>query len=172
MRFNRRQGFAAVVFLGVLAGVFVALHPWNALRGGARRAWKDAALGKIQQRVSDKAWQARAIGALPTTRPSVIGGWVGDEILTMRNGDWIVCQNICRKEDGRIPDLFLGYGSDGRWYYSTFHFCRGKVVLRNEGQPDDLPQFVRRYWLTPFDGRSDQCLTTTWTPGQPWGEER
>lgn len=172
MRVTGKGMLTAIVGAGGLAIVLYAALPADPLRNAARRSWKDAALSVVRQRGTDEPWRTRAVGALASTRPAVVGGWVGDEILTMRNGDWIVCRNICRKEDKRIHDLFLGYGSDGRWYYSTFHFCVHKVTLMNESQPADLGAFVRGYWLTPFDGKSDECLKITWTPGQPYGEER
>ena len=84
----------------------------------------------------------------------------------LQNGDWIVCENICQKEDNRIHDLFIGRGSDGRWYYSTFHFCVDLMVLHVEDrQPATLAQFADGFYLTPFDGRSDDCLRQTWTGG-------
>jgi len=92
----------------------------------------------------------------------------------MKNGDWIACQNICSKEDSRVQDLFIGRASDGKWYYSTFHFCIGMTVLRDmeQWQPDSLAQFVDAYWLVPFDGRSDECLKATWTRAEPYGLDK
>lgn len=89
----------------------------------------------------------------------------------MKNGDWIVCQNVCAKEQntGVKNDLFIGRGSDGKWYYSTFHFCVGKCVLQMERQPDSLAQFIDGYWLAPFDGKSDDSLKVTWDGG-PYGD--
>jgi hypothetical protein len=89
----------------------------------------------------------------------------------MKNGDWIVCQNVCAKEQNPAvkKDLFVGRGSDGKWYYSTFHFCVGKCVLQMERQPDSLAQFVDAYWLAAFDGKSDESLKVTWNFG-PYGD--
>jgi len=84
----------------------------------------------------------------------------------MKNGEWIAYANICQKEDWRIHDIFIERASDGQWYYSTFQFCTGMIVLRMqgeaEGQPESVPKFVQEYYLRPFDGRSDECLGTTW----------
>ena len=170
----------AILVLGacVLAGgVTVALLArGDRLRAKARREWKDEAITKIERRLRDRqaleSEIARIGHALATTRPAS-DAWIGNDVLVMKNGDWIACQNICSKEDGRIHDLFIGHGSDGKWYYSTFHFCRGKVVLRMEDrQPDSLAQFVDAYWLAPFDGQSDDCLKATWTGMEPWGQEK
>lgn len=160
-----------VLVAGVLVALFVERDP---LRTKQRRAWKDQAIQKIERRLGDRqaleAEMAR-IGQAVATGPAQ-DAWIGDDLLVMKNGDWIACENICRKEDSRIHDLFVGRGSDGKWYYSTFHFCRGKVVLRMEVQPDSLAQFVDGYWLVPFDGRSDDCLKPTWTGTQPAGQEK
>lgn len=83
----------------------------------------------------------------------------------MRNGDWLAYANICHKQDGRIRDLFLGRGSDGRWYYSTFHFCNQMIVLKMEEQSTNLVEFAKTYYLREFDGRSDECLQKTWPAG-------
>jgi hypothetical protein len=82
-----------------------------------------------------------------------------------RNGEWLAYTNVCRKEDRHIHDLFLARGSDGRWYYSTYHFCIGMIVLRmEEQQPEDLAGFAKTYFLRTFDGQSDDCLQKTWPP--------
>jgi hypothetical protein len=98
---------------------------------------------------------------------------VGDEMLVMENGEWMICQNVCSKEQSTAVkrDLFIGRGSDEKWYYSTFHFCVGKSVLRMERQPDSLAQFVDGYWLAPFEVESDKSLDVTWDGG-PYGDEK
>ena len=85
-------------------------------------------------------------------------------MILMRKGEWLAYTNVCRKQDRHIYDLFLARGSDGRWYYSTYHFCIGMIVLRMEEQPEDLAEFARTYFLRTFDGRSDDCLQKTWPP--------
>jgi hypothetical protein len=148
-----------------------ALKGPDPLYAAPRIQWKDHAISLIQQRASDRAWitaQSAHLQARTATRP--FANWIGDEFLFMKNGDWIICQNICRKQDPHIEDLFIGLGSDGRWYYSTFHFCVGKVTLFGEGtQPDTLLQFVDGYSLRPFEVHSNDCLRSTWSPGLPYG---
>ena len=85
----------------------------------------------------------------------------------MTNGEWIAYTNICRKQDFKIQDLFIGRASDGKWYYSTYHFCIDMVVLRMredmlEPRPGSVKQFADEYYLKEFDGRSDECLRKTW----------
>lgn len=70
----------------------------------------------------------------------------------MKTGEWVAFFNKCSKEDPTIRDTFVCRASDGNWYESTFHFCKDVIVLRMEGQPDDLQSFIRNYELTLFSG--------------------
>jgi hypothetical protein len=173
-RFTKRRLIFLVALVLVAAGVWLALRPRNTLDplyAAPRIQWKDHAITLIQQRFADPAWiatQTARLHARTATRP--FANWIGDEILLMKNGDWIICQNICHKQDPQIQDLFIGRGSDGRWYYSTFHFCVNMNVLLGEGtQPASLLQFADGYSLRPYDTRSNDCLQSTWTPGLPYG---
>jgi hypothetical protein len=165
-----------VIGCGALVVAAVAVLAVWARGDAARRAWRDQAVVTIQHRFEDKAWLD---SELEKWRPSAAsrpyqGGWVGDELLVMKNGDWVICQNVCTKEQNTAvrTDLFIGRGSDGKWYYSTFHFCVGKCVLQMERQPDSLAHFVDGYWLAPFDGKSDDSLKTTWDASRPYGDEK
>ena len=148
--------------IAIVAGVVIVR--WfvqdDPLRAQSRRDWKDRAVARIERRLGGE----RVVPAG--------GDWVGEGVLVMGNGEWIVCENVCRKEAGRVHDLFVGRGSDGRWYYSTFHFCKGLTVLRmGEPRPASLAEFADAYWVATWDGRSDACLKETWTGGA-WGRER
>lgn len=165
---------SCVVVPAAIAAIIVYAQS-DPLRSPARRTWRDEAVRMIQARVSDKDWLARERASLSSkaaTRP-YSGGWVSDELLVMKNGDWIACESVCAKEQATPvkKDLFIGFGSDGRWYYSTFHFCVGKCVLEMERQPDTLAEFVDGFCLAPFDGKSDDSLKVTWNGGA-YGDEK
>lgn len=124
-------------------------------------------IAEISARVADPAWANREMADLKTkgtADSSGSDGWLSERLILMRNGDWLAYANICRKEDSRIHDLFLARGSDGQWYYSTYHFCKRMLVLRVQDQSEDLPAFAKAYYLRPFDGHSDECLLKTWPP--------
>jgi hypothetical protein len=173
--FTRRRTIVAAVVVAAVAGIVFVAKAYNptSLTSRPRRQWKDQAIAKVQQRIGDQQWLSAELEVYTktTTRPGYAPDWVRDEIVVMANGEWIICQNICNKSDWRIKDLFIGRGSDGKWYYSTFHFCIGKMVLGIEPQPQSLEHFIRAFWLEEFDGRSDDCLRATWTGG-PYGQER
>jgi len=161
----KRLLIIAGVFGLVIAVVVIAMGVRAPLRSSERRAWKDNAIDKISSSVSDPAWVKGELAALKKrTGNEDSDGWLSDRLIVMRNGDWLVYANVCRKEDRRLHDLFLGLGSDGRWYYSTYHFCKGMIVLRMEEQSSDLAAFSKTYYLHQFDGHSDDCLQKTWPP--------
>jgi hypothetical protein len=153
-------GLAAVLLLLVM----VRFMP----SASARRAWKDRAITDISGRFND-SWPSNELALLARKGTNVVNesdGWLSERLIVMRNGEWIAYANICQKEDSRIQDLFVGRGSDGRWYYSTFHFCKRMLVMWTEDQSDDLATFAKTYYLQTFDGRSDECLQKTWPTNQ------
>jgi len=163
-RFLTIGGVCCVLVVVALAAVSVRYAPSTS----ARRAWKDKAIAEISARIGDSAWVSNELVSLKARGTNDIddpGGWLSPHLILMRNGDWLAYANVCQKQDHRIQDLFLGRGSDGRWYYSTYHFCIEMLVLRMDAQPADLAAFARTYYLRPFDGHSDECLRKTWSPG-------
>ena len=128
---------------------------------------KQKSIAEIAARVADPAWPTNEIARLKaqsTSEASEDASWLSERIIVTRKGEWLAYANSCQKQDGRIPDIFLARGSDGHWYYSTYHFCVGMVVLRMEEQPEDLSAFAKTYLLRTFDGQSDDCLQKTWPP--------
>jgi hypothetical protein len=142
----------------------------------ARRHWKDEAIPLIAHWAEDQNWRAQEIGVLTNRRSDKrvrAEGWLTDSMILMANGEWLVYKSHCSKQAPHlVKDIFLAKGSDGKWYYSTFHFCVGMVALlgEQETQPHDLAMFVHEYNLRQFDGRSDECLKETGTWPASWSE--
>lgn len=153
-----------------MGGVFIANNTDpDGLKAKPRREWKDRALAEITRRSNDSVWIASEIAMLkarPIKEEMDSDGWLSPHIILMTNGEWIVYASICSKEDERIHDIFLGRASDGNWYYSTFHFCVGMLVLEQveQGQPASVATFAEKYCLRAFDGYSDECLQRTYPP--------
>lgn len=168
-----RVGLTKFVLVGM---VFVGAisFPWwfnlkrDPLRKPARRAWKQTAIEKITERVTSPSWLSNELARLKLKSAQTEGfeAWLSDSLILMRSGEWLCYTNVCSKQPGAIYDLFIAYGSDGNWYYSTFHFCIEMVVLRLEEQPENLTTFCQTYYVHRFDGRSDECLKKTWPPQQ------
>jgi hypothetical protein len=169
----KRPLLLAVALITLSAAYFaLRLRPTpDLLHAPARIQWKDHAISLIQQRAADRPWiaaQTAQLQARTATRP--YANWIGDELLLMKNGDWIIYQSLSEKSPPHVPDLFIGLGSDGRWYYSSFRFGPDNANLRGEGtQPDSLLQFADGYSLRPFTPPSHDCLQSTWSPGLPYG---
>ena len=154
----------AICLCAVALGVVIFVGVPDEFHSKARRQWKDNALAQIAKQTSDSAVIIKEIEAMKTT-PSDSewwDTWISEDLIVMTNGQWIAYRNVCQKEEERIPDLFLGRGSDGRWYYSTYHFCVRMINLKDVmGQPKSLTEFSKRYYLREFDGHSDECLKDT-----------
>ncbi len=148
----------------------ISLH--QRLYGKARKEWKQAAVTDLARKVANSTWLSNEVAAvaaqIKTNSDAPDDNWFSGHLLLARSGEWMLYTNICSKSDRRIHDLFIGLGSNGKWYFSTYHFCIEMVVLRMtpelEGQPASLQQFVWAYYLQEFDGRSDDCLQETWNP--------
>lgn len=88
--------------------------------------------------------------------------WTGDHVLLMTNSEFLVYSFYHGFNSGFIDHLFLAHGSDGRWYYSTYHFCNSMAAVFADEQPGSIAEFARRYSVREFDGKSDVCLQHTW----------
>jgi len=165
---KKRLAFTAILICLLVATIAVLLgRSGDRLRTKARKEWKANAIAEIARRSGDSNWIASAVRLLKTemAKPeSGSGDWVSEHLILMKNEEWMVYANKCRKEDERIHDIFVGRGSNGKWYYSTYHFCIRMIVPRGDEQPESLAALVQRYFLVEFDGHSDECLQLTWPP--------
>jgi hypothetical protein len=175
----KTRRLARIALALLLVASCLAAAPWciGQWTRAARRHWKTDALPLIASWADDQTWRAQEIGIL-TNRAAdkrvLEEGWLTDRMILMENGEWLVYKSHCSKEKPRlVKDIFLAKGSDGKWYYSTFHFCVRMVSLRmeQETQPPDLAMFVREYNLRQFDGRSDECLKETGTWPASWSQK-
>jgi hypothetical protein len=97
--------------------------------------------------------------------------WTGERVLRMTNGSYLCYRFRHGKNQGYVPHLFLARSSDGRYFYSSFHFCTRMGIVRMDDPPGSLNEFMRRYAVREFDGASLECLQQTdldWRrPGVP-----
>jgi len=165
---SKRLAITAAIGCLLVATIAVLLgRSGDRLQTKARKDWKANAIAEITRRSDDTNWLASEVRQLRTEMAKAepgSGDWISQQLILLKNGDWMVFANKCQKEDNRIHDIFLGRGSNGKWYYSTYHFCIAMIVPRGDEQPESLAAFVQRYFLVEFDGRSDDCLKATWPP--------
>lgn len=164
------------VIIAVVASVFVILFAvaFCLSKGNpyARRNWKHAAIARISEHTENPEWIAKEIAELAAVphgdRPWK--SWLSKDLIVMANGEWMAYSSICRKQDFWICDIFIGRGSDRKWYYSTYHFCIGMCAMLMDydmperPQPESIAAFAERHALKEFDGKSDVCLQKTWPP--------
>lgn len=129
----------------------------------ARAAWKTTTL----ERLAGLSFTNEDIrGELETLRASRGAGdrqqWTSERVLVMRNDEFLVFASRHGFNSGFVDHLFLAHGSDGRWYYSTYHFCNNMVGVMSDDPPGSIAEFARTYSAREFDGKSDVCLQHTW----------
>ena len=155
------------MLLAVFGLVLMSNPMHRRLHAAARKQWKEQAITRLAAYSQDTQALSNEI-AVVRARPSedMHDDWIGTNVLLFTNGEHFVYAHIDSKQDSRIHDLFIARGSDGKWYYSTFHFCIDMITVRGEilGKPahGSLAEFAATYHLREFDGRSDECLQQTW----------
>jgi len=156
-----------LLLLAAIAAFTLAWYQGREL--SARREWKDKALPEISTLTSNKDWVDGEKDLLTNSQQKqnqriMETGWLTDKMILMKSGEWLVYKSHCSKRPPKnVRDIFLANGSDGKWYYSTCHFCVALTTLRLNQQdpPKDLASFAKRYQLREFDGVSDDCLKET-----------
>lgn len=161
---RRRKPILLAFLLLFFIGIAYLSHR-DALISTHRIAWKDSALADISRNLGRSArfsGESNRLHEIAAQKPNDPSGWVSNNLILMKNGDWLIFESISHKENPRIYDFFLAKGSDGQWYYSTYHFCKDNVALKMDDQSASLPEFVKNYSLQSFDGKSEDCLKKTW----------
>jgi hypothetical protein len=137
----------------------------------ARQHWKEQAIPTIARLSENPEWIGEEIRFLKNGSPVpnerlLAEPWLSDRLILMESGEWLVYKSHCHKEPPRnVRDICIAKGSDGKWYYTTCHFCVRMIALMmmQDDQPKDLVYFIRRYHFRQFDGQSNECLEETKT---------
>jgi hypothetical protein len=153
---------ATLVALATLAFISkcAVQHHYNR----ARAHWKDIALANLSEMSTTNAEIVSELDQLKHPTPSLDFGFAHDHVILMTNGEYLVYFWRHGFNSGFVDHLFLARGTDGRWYYSTYHFCNSMVAISPDGPPASIAEFVKRYSVCEFDGKSDECLKHTWPP--------
>ena len=130
---------------------------------------------KLKYERERKSWKYQALSQLATTsmtneqvlteidqmKHNLDFGWVHEHVLLMTNGEFLVYAFRHGFNNGFVDHLLLAHGSNGRWYYSTYHF---HITEGSENPPGSIAEFASRYAAREFDGKpdSDTCLQHTW----------
>lgn len=166
---RRKIIITSIVVLGVIAGcIFVVHKRADALHTTYRRNWKDDAIAAINRDLKNSGYLKERFGEVPKPMGDFETAseeeWLTDDTIVCRDATWMAYRAETWKADPELRhDIFIAKASDGTWYYSDFHFCKGMMVLAGDEQPASLEDFRHRYFLEEFDGASDQALERTWT---------
>ena len=158
-------GAASPLILLALLIVFRSNPEQRRLQAPERRQWKEKAIEQVNAVSRNTNLLKTEMAFLRNEiAHEAEDGWVGTNIVLMTNGEYLVYSHVDAKEDSRISDLFIANGSNGKWYYSTYHFCVNMIVPRSmgDGQAGSISEFTNRYAVLEFDGKSDDCLKRTW----------
>jgi hypothetical protein len=155
-----------VIWLTIPVLVVILIASWRAVvkhkYENARRAWKSEALVQIAKTSMTGEEVLTEIDQIKHPTPNLNFGWTNEHVLLMTNGEFLVFAFYHGFNNGFIDHLFLAHGSDGRWYYSTYHFCNRMAAIIGDEPPGSIAEFARRYSVQEFDGKSDVCLQHTW----------
>ena len=155
-----------VVILCIIAGgIFVAVTKFDEFHTAERRQWKNDVIGAITKDLKSPNYLKERLGKVPkpmsefdTSEPQ----WLTEDTIVCRDASWLAYRAQTHMNDPKIHDIFIARASDGKWYYSDFHFCKQMMVLESNGQPETLDQLKKEYSLVEFDGSSDDALDQTW----------
>ena len=150
---------AFVLVAVVLAAAFRA-YWWRYEH--ARAVWKTAALQRLAG-LSNEAVSRELEQLKESAGAGEYRRWTGDEVVLMTNGEYIVYAFWHGSNSGFVDHLFLGRCSDGRWLYSTYHFCIS-MAGADADPSGSINEFAATYSAREFDGKSDICLEHTWPP--------
>ena len=156
---RKRCLWLAAVLLLLVSAFFVRGHFYRLEQERLRIQWKDAALLRLAALEADPAAIAKELESIKDRGALE---WTGDRLLMMTNGEYLVFESRHGFNSGYINHLFLARGSNGKWLYSTYHFCNSMVAILGDDPPGSIAEFSKRYSAREFDGKSDVCLEKTW----------
>ena len=135
---------AVLVLFALLGGVWwFAKARAKARAELARAQWKGPALERLASLTVTNEEILQELHQLRTPTPQLDFGWAHHHVLLMTNGEFIIYAFRHGANNGFVDHLFLGHGSDGRWLYSTYHFCSSMGVLGVTTLRDRLLNFQR-----------------------------
>ena len=81
----------------------------------------------------------------------------------MENDEYLIYASRHGFNSGFVDHLFLARGSDGRWLYSTYHFCSSMVGVMNDKPPSSIAEFAKSYSARSSTGH---LISACNTPGR------
>jgi hypothetical protein len=123
-----------------LIGLRLSMAVPNWLTEEARTRYAHTAVARIKALDADKEILQKKIKTEQAQRLETDG--IRQPYMVMENGEWMLYYQEAGKADFVVGDLFIGKGSDGRWYYSPSHFCVDMLCARMDGPLPNLKHFL------------------------------
>ena len=166
---RRTRVLVIVAVVLLLVGVALAGTRWWVKQGLVRERvkWKRSTIEQLAGLSFTNEMIRLEITKLKSDQTSELDwDWIEDHVLWMTNGEQIIYAFWHGLNNGLVEHLFLGHCSDGRWLYSSYHFCNNMAGIRGDEPPESINEFAKRYAAREFDGKSDECLKKTWPPNK------
>jgi len=167
---SKKKG--CLIAIAAVAALFIAmLIAFPIYRHIARQTWKNRSIAEIHaltelpHMVDQEISKIKSAPQADAAENSILAdGWLSCNIMLMKNGEWLAYRYSNSHESPMISDHFIAKGSNGKWYYTSNHFCKGMLCLLQDmdsNQPPSISFFIRAYHLNEFDGKSGKCLNET-----------
>jgi hypothetical protein len=151
------------LFVGLLVLVVILFLIVEYRQESERAQWKTETLAQLAKKDQTDPFVQSDLATLTADSANTqLGTWAGNQVIRMINGEYLIYAFWHGSNMGYVDHLFLAHGSNGRWYYSTYHFCQQLVAIRSDDPPASIADFATKYSLSEFDGQSDICLNRTW----------
>jgi hypothetical protein len=148
------------LILLAIAGIRYSIWKVKELEKERLATQRSDAIARIDSLFRDKAWVSEQVKKADSS-----GDWITGDFMLLGSGEWLVYYSRCSKEDSQATssyDMFIARGSNGKWYFSTWHFCIRLMNLTSDGRPESLADFELACYLKEFDGISKNCPQSTW----------
>lgn len=165
---SRRMGRKIILLASVPLFLVVVWVGWGAAVQykfqRSRENWKNKTLRQLAETSLTNEQVRTELDQIRNPTPNLNFGWAHDHVILMTNGEYIVYAFWHGFNSGAVDHLFLAHGTDGKWYYSTYHFCSHMAGIVGDDPAGSTAEFAARYSARQFDGKSDECLKHTWPP--------
>lgn len=165
-----KRSFIILSFCAFCVAILI-LGIWNITTPRKEKvAFIESSVKQITAWGEGKPWEWDAVASLLNRHEKVHApdedqDWLGDNVILMADGEWIAYCAECVKVNRRVGDVFIGRASDGKWYYTTYHFCIGMIDLTD--QPKSLEDFRNDYSAREFNGEPENAFEDTWRSHSP-----
>ena len=116
-----------IVGIGVVA-MLISTQRVDQHHTAERRAWKNAAIMKINNDLQASDYLEQRFGEIPKPVSGDFDSsedWHTTDTIVCKDGSWFAYRAECYKVDPKVHDIFIAKGSDGKCIIRIFTFALG-----------------------------------------------